>query len=348
MQIIRQYEFGGPDVLVLKEAPTPLPGPGQILIKVESAAVNFADVMRRRNDVYPFPTVLPFTPGGEVAGTIEALGAGVDGPPVGTPVFALVGGDGSTGYAQYALAEQAHVVPTPPGLSSDEAAGIVVAGAAAVLMLTEVAVVQAGETVLVQGAGGGMGGYAVQIAKLLGATVIAAASTPARRDMALSAGADHVVDPTDALWTDEVQSLTGGLGADVILDISGGPVSEASLTVLAPFGRFVIGGMASGEPLRLDELAVSRFFYAPARNQSLRAFNLGLYFGLRPQVAVAALQTLIGHIASGQVKVNIGHVLPLSQAAQAHHLLETRASVGKIVLRPWFSRAGTYAGAQGC
>jgi NADPH:quinone reductase-like Zn-dependent oxidoreductase len=133
-----------------------------------------------------------------VAGTVEALGQGVDGPPVGTPVFALVGGDGSTGYAQYALADAQQVIPTPPGLSSDEAAGIVVAGSAAVLMLTEVAVVRPGQTVLVQGAGGGMGGYAVQVAKLLGATVIGSASTSQRRDAALAAGADHVVDPTSA------------------------------------------------------------------------------------------------------------------------------------------------------
>jgi NADPH:quinone reductase-like Zn-dependent oxidoreductase len=335
MQIIRQYEFGGPEVMVLEEAPTPTPGPGQVLIRVESASVNFADVMRRRGDVYPFPTPLPFTPGGEVAGTVEALGQGVDGPPVGTPVFALVGGDGSTGYAQYALADAQQVIPTPPGLSSDEAAGIVVAGSAAVLMLTEVAVVRPGQTVLVQGAGGGMGGYAVQVAKLLGATVIGSASTSQRRDAALAAGADHVVDPTSAGWTDVVRSLTDGAGVDAVLDISGGAVSQAALGLLAPFGRFVIAGMASGEPIRLDEDTVRGLFYDPALNQSLTAFNLGAFFGLRPQAAVAALQTLIGYVASGQVKVDIGHVLPLSAAAQAHRLVEDRRSVGKIVLKPW-------------
>lgn len=335
MQIIRQHEFGGPEVLRLEEVPVPPPGPGQILLRVESAAVNFADVMRRRNDAYPFPTALPFTPGSEVAGTVEALGVGVDGPPVGTPVFALVGGDGSTGYAQYAVADAAQVIPIPRGLTSDEAAGIVVAGAAAILMLTDVAAVRAGETVLVQGAGGGVGGYAVQIAKLLQTTVVATASTPRRRGAALSAGADHVVDPTRATWTDEVRSLTAGSGVDVVLDISGGAVSEASLTVLAPFGRFVVAGMASGQPMRLDDSAVRTLLYSPALNQSLHAFNLGLFFGLRPQTAVTALQTLIGYVASGQVKVTVGHVLPLSRAADAHRLLETRESVGKIVLKPW-------------
>lgn len=335
MHIIRQHEFGGPDVLLLEQAPTPSPGPGQILVEVESAAVNFADVTRRRNDPYPFPTALPFTPGSEVAGVVEALGPGVDGPPVGTRIFALVGGDGSTGYAQYALADAPQAIPTPPGLSSDEAAGIVVAGAAAMLMLTAVAAVQPDETVLIQGAGGGVGGYAVQIAKLLGTTVIGTASTAGRRDAALAAGADHVVDPTQPGWTDDVRSLTAGIGVDTVLDISGGEVSRTSLGVLAPFGRFVVGGMASGEPIRLDDTALREVFYAPALNQSLRAFNLGLYFGLRPQAAVTALQTLIGHVAAGRVKVNVGHVLPLSEAADAHRLLESRASTGKIVLKPW-------------
>jgi NADPH:quinone reductase-like Zn-dependent oxidoreductase len=333
MQTIRQHEFGGPEVLVLVEVPTPAPGAGQILIRVESASVNFADVLRRRGDIYPFPTPLPFTPGSEVAGTVEALGDGVDGPPVGTPVFALVGGDGSTGYAQYAVADAQQVIPTPPTLSSDEAASIVVAGAAAVLMLTEAAAIKPGETVLVQGAGGGVGGYAVQVAKLLGAAVIATASTPGRREAALAAGADHVVDPTVDDWTDGVRAIAEA-GVDAVLDISGGPVSRQSLGLLAPFGRFVVAGMASGEPIQLDDETVRGVFYDPALNQSLIAFNLGAYFGLRPQAAVAALQTLIGYVASGQVKVKVGHVLPLSAAAEAHGLLENRRSVGKIVSSP--------------
>ncbi len=335
MKIIRQTEFGGPEVLTLHDAPVPSPGPGQILIRVESAAVNFADIMRRRNDPYPFPTTLPFTPGSEVAGTIEALGTGVDGPPVGTPVFALVGNDGSNGYAQYAVTSADQVIPIPAGLSADEAAGIVVAGATAMLTLTDAGHVETGQTVLVQGAGGGVGGYAVQIAKLLGATVIAAASTPARRDAALAAGADHVVDHTRPGWARHVQDLTRGTGVDLVLEISGGRIFTESLGTLAPFGRVVVAGMAGGEPLSLGRETVRQFFYTPALGQSLHAFNIGLYFGLRPQVAMQALQTLIGYITTGRVKVNIGHVLPLDQADEAHRLIESRSAVGKVVLRPW-------------
>ena len=335
MKAVRLHRFGAPDVLAYEDVPTPHAGPGQILIKVESAAVNYADLMRRRNDPYPFPTSLPFIPGGEVAGVVEALGEGVPGPDLGTPVFALVGNDGSNGYAQYAVAQAPQVIPIPPGIGADEAAGIVVAGATAMLTLTDVGQLAAGETILIQGAGGGVGGYAVQIAKLLGATVVAAASTPARREAALSMGADYALDSTRPGWTDEVRTLTGGRGVDVILEITGGTTFAKSLGVLAPFGRVVVAGMASGRPLSLDEATVTSFFYNPALNQSLRAFNVGLYFGLRPQVAVESLHTLIGHVVSGRVRVNVGHVLPLREAADAHRLLEDREATGKIVLKPW-------------
>jgi NADPH:quinone reductase len=342
VKLVRITEFGGPDVLTVVDAPVPAPGSGQILIRVESAAVNFADVMRRRNDPYPFPTSLPFTPGGEVAGTVEALGGGVDGPAVGTPVFALVGDDGANGYAQYVVADARQVIPVPPGLGLDEAAGIVVAGATASLVLTEVGGLRAGQSVLVEGAGGGVGQYAVQIAKLLGATVIGAAGSAARRDAALAAGADHVVDYTRPGWGDEVRDLTadrpGGPGVDLAVQLGGDTTIGEVLHALAPFGRVVVIGMPGARPLSLDTAAVLRFFYAPALNQSLSAFNVGLYFGLRPEAAVGALTTLVGWIASGRVAVPVGAVLPLDQAAQAHRLLENRATTGKIVLKPW-SRA---------
>ena len=338
METIRAHRFGPPDVLVLEEVPVPRPGPGQILIKVESAGVNFSDVKRRRNDSYPFPTPLPYTPGGEVAGTVEALGEGVEGPPLGTPVFGLVGGDGSNGYAQFALANAPGVVPIPPGVSADVASGLVIAGSAAVLILRESARLQVGETVFVPGAAGGVGGYAVQIAKLLGAaTVIGAASTPEKRAAVLALGADHAVDYSRADWPDRVREVTNGGGVDVALEMGGGALFEQSLACLAPFGRIVVYGSSSGEPLRLGAEGIEGLFYNPSPNQSLVSFNLGLWFGMRPEVAVGALRTLIGFVASGQVQVPIGHVLPLRRAAEAHRMLEGRQTTGKIVLKPWAS-----------
>jgi NADPH:quinone reductase-like Zn-dependent oxidoreductase len=332
---IRMTAFGGPEVLTLVDGPVPTPGPGQVLVKVEAAAVNFSDVMRRRHDPYPFATPLPFTPGGEVAGVVEALGEGVTGPPVGTPVFALAGDDGRGGYAQYTLVGAERAVPIPSGVGPDEAAGIVIAGATAMLTLFDVGGLAAGRTVLVEGAGGGVGLFAVQIARIAGATVVGAASTAARRDAALAAGADHVVDNTRPGWADEVRALTGGAGVDLVLQLGGDATIRGAVDVLAPFGRIVVVGVPGGAPLTLDAPTVLRFFYAPALNQSLHAFNVGAYFGLRPGVATEALRRLVGWIASGQVKVPVGTVLPLGRATEAHRLLEARTSTGKIVLRPW-------------
>lgn len=336
MQAIRLSRFGGPDVLELVDIDTPQAGPGQILIRVESAAVNFADIMRRRNDAYPFPTPLPFIPGSEVAGTIEALGDGVDGPPVGTPVFGVVGGDGSTGYAQYAVAAAEQVIPIPEGLTADEAAGIVIAGTTAMLTLTHQANLTAGESVLIGGAGGGVGTYAIQIAKSLGAgVVIGAASTPSKREVALAAGADHVVDPTTPAWEQEARNHAGGNGVDVVLEMSGGNTFAEGLSILAPFGRFVVYGIASGEPGVFTEEAQHQFFYNPSMNQSIHVFNIGLYFGLRPMLAVDAMTRLIGLVATGHVKVQVGDTLALNEAAEAHRRIEARETTGKTILKPW-------------
>jgi NADPH:quinone reductase len=335
MKAIRVYEFGSPDVLVYEDVPDLQAGPGQILVKVESAAVNYADVMRRSNAHYPFPTRLPFTPGSEVAGTVAALGPGVDGPPVGTPVLALVGSDGSSGYAEYALAAAPQVIPMPPTLSADEACGLVVAGGAALLALREVGRLQKGERVLVQGAAGGVGSYAIQIARLLGAgSIIGAASSPAKRQRALVLGADEVVDYTHPDWPNHVREITAGQGVDLVLEIAGGESLAQSLRCLAPFGRVVVLGAASRLPTRLDDETILRFFYDPALNQSIHVFNLGLWFGLKPQPATAALGDLLGLAASGQITAHVDHVLPLSQAAEAHRLLEQRQTTGKIVLKP--------------
>jgi len=334
MDAIVAHRHGPPEVLVLEQVPDPRPGPGEVLIRVESAAVNRADLKRRRDDPYPFPTPLPYRPGSEVAGTVAALGDGVDGPPVGTPVFALVGADGTTGYAQFAVAAAAHVVPIPPGVGLDEASGLVVAGATALLALSGTAGLRPGETVLVQGAASGVGSYAVQLAKVLGAgTVIGMAGSPQRRAAARELGADEVVDSTAADWPDRVRALTGGAGVDVLLEMNGAGPAGPTLSVLAPFGRCVVLGMPAGDPLVFDAAAVVALLYAPGANQSVHGFNLGLFFGLRP--AVAALRTLVGHVAEGRVRVPVGHVLPLGQAAAVHRLLEERRAIGKVVLKPW-------------
>ena len=336
MKAIQMQNYGSADVLVYTSLPKPEPGPGQVLIKVESAAVNFADIMLRSNNPYPFPTALPFIPGGEVAGTVEQLGEGVTQPPIGTAVFGLAGQGGSTGYAQYAVADATLVIPIPPSLSTDEASSLIVAGATAMLIVREVANLQAHESILIPGAGGGVGSYTVQIAKLLGTeVVIGGVSSHAKREAALAAGADYVVDYTQSDWPDRVRELTNGRGVDVALEMSGGHIFTQTLDCLAPFGRVIVYGMASLQPLQLDQETLIKFFYSPAYNQSLHVFNLGLWFGLRPEAAGKALQDLIGYAASGKIKVPVGQTLPLSKAAEAHRMIEDRRITGKVILKPW-------------
>jgi NADPH2:quinone reductase len=334
MLAARMHRTGGPDVLVVEEVPVPEPGPGHVRIRVESAAVNFADVVRRRGGTYPFPTPLPFVPGSEVAGVVESVGDGVDPALVGTDVLAMVGhGDG--GYAELAVTAAQQVVPRPAGLSADEAAGICVAGTTASLLLGEVGRLQPGETVLVPAAAGGVGGLTVQLARHLGAgLVVGVVGSRDKVGTARDHGAHEVLLADDPDLVDRVRDLTGGRGVDLALDMAGGASPGRALGVLAPFGRLVVFGAASGEPVQLTGEQVSRWLLDPALDQSVTAFNLGAWFGARPQVAGAALGRVLGLVAAGALRVPVGHVLPLSQVAQAHALLESRRTTGKVVLRP--------------
>lgn len=335
MKAIQMTEQGGPDVLRLVDLPDPVPGPGQVLIRVEAAAVNFSDVMRRRGDVYPVPTPSPFVPGAEVAGTVAAVGEGVDNFEIGTPVFGTVGTDGSGGYAELALAYSGSLIPVPAGLELDAAAGIVVSGLAAAVILGEVARLAPGEAVFVPAAAGGVGSYAVQIAKLMGAgTIIAGASTPAKREIAQKLGADHAVDYTTPGWTDQVLELTGGRGVDVALEMTGPAHLNETLTILAPFARLVVYGSVSGTVEGLDAAALQPLLYDPAPSQILTGFNLGVWFEHRLPDAAGALERLVGWISTKQVTPPAVQALPLSAAAEAHRRLEKGATTGKLVLKP--------------
>jgi NADPH2:quinone reductase len=330
MKAVMLRSHGGPEVLRVDEATRPEPGPGQVLIRVEAASVNYADIVRRRKDPYPLPTPLPAILGSEVAGHIEEIGEDVAPFRPGDPVFALFGGNGLGGYAQFALADAVDVIPLQPQLDLDIACTLVVAGVTALQMLKEAGRLQPEETVFIPGAAGGVGGYAVQLAKVLGAgLVIAGASTPERREQALAKGADHAIDYTNPDWPSAVKRLTAGRGADVVLDMTGGPFFDQSLAALAPFRRLVVYGTASREPSTL----------VPQRllplNQAVTGYYVSHWLKDRPKQAQEAFGAVANLVLGQRIHVELAGRLPLEGAAEAHRIMETRRATGKFVLKPW-------------
>ena len=348
MTAMQAETAGAADALKPTSLPLPSPGPGEVRIRILAASVNFSDVMRRRASPYPFPTTFPYVPGAEVAGVVDAHGPGVSEPPVGTTVFGVVGQGGEGGYAQYALAAADRAFPIPPTLDPQVASSLVIAGVTAVAMLREVAKIQPGETVLVPAAAGGVGSLVLQVAKVMGAgTVIALASGPTKRAHALELGADHALDPAAPDLGEQIRAAAPD-GINVLLEMVGGDWLERGLRWLAPFGRAVVYGHAGPEARTLSPEVVEHWLSTPALGQTVTAFNLGMVFGMRPQWAQSAIPSLIGWVLEGRVRVSVGHVLPLTRAAEAHTLLETRANTGKVVLDPWPTlEARTVAEARG-
>jgi NADPH:quinone reductase len=329
MKAVLMHAHGGPEVLQVQEVSKPLPREGEVLVRVESASVNYADIVRRRNDPYPLPTPLPAILGSEVAGVIEATGENVEGLRPGDRVFAFFGGNGLGGYAEFALVEAANVMALDPKLDLDIASTLVVAGVTAFQMLNEAGRLQPGESVFVPGAAGGVGSYAIQLAKILGAgTVIAGAGTPERQTQALARGADHAIDYTKSDWPREVKRLTGGRGADLVLDMIGGSFFDQSLAALAPFGRLVVYGTASRQP---SSLVPQRLM---PMNQTVTGYYVSHWFKARHERARNAFAAVAELVLNKRLQVEIAAQLPLEKAAEAHRIMEARQATGKYVLKP--------------
>jgi NADPH2:quinone reductase len=327
MLAVRYYQHGGPEVLKCEEVPTPRLGTDEVLIRVEAAGVNYADTVRRNGDYYPVPTVLPAIPGGEIGGSIEALGEGVNYLEVGTKVFALID---QGGYAQYAVANAKNIIPAPAGLDPVHGIALIVQGLTASLVLKETAALRAGESILIQGAAGGVGLLSVQLAKIYGAgLVIAAAGSPEKREFAISLGADLAVDYTLTDWPQQVLNATDGRGVNIVQEMTGGRVFQQSLDCLAKFGRLVVYGFASREPANLNPERLLPF------NHQVKGFYLGGFLNATPELVNATLIELAGFVASGRLKLHMGGAFPLTKAAEAHRLLERRRTTGKLVILPW-------------
>ncbi|HEU6450846.1 MAG TPA: quinone oxidoreductase [Gemmatimonadaceae bacterium] len=326
MRAVQLSRFGPPDVLEIVEVPTPIPQPGEVLVRVRASGVNFFETLMRE-DRYAMTPELPMIFGVEVAGVIEALGDGVAasllGARVAVPMFAV--GRGSGGYAERLAIDAASVVPIPDELSFEDATALMVQGLTALHLVRQSPPV--GKTVLVNAAAGGVGSLLVQLAKRAGAKlIVATASTNEKLDFARSIGADAGVDYTTSDWVARVRDATGGAGADIVYELVGGAVTRASLDALAPRGELVFGALGRFE---LDASDLEKMIL---RNQSLRGFALLPL--LTPDVLESSLTELFDLAASGELKVIQGGRYPLDQVAEAHRAIEGRRTTGKVVLVP--------------
>jgi NADPH2:quinone reductase len=320
VRAVRVDRFGEPDVLVIGHADEPEPAPGQVLVDVRMAGVAYGDVMVRSGR-YPLP--LPWIPGLEVAGEVVAAGPGVDEPAIGQKVVATTAGQAG-GYAERAAVTAAYAFGVPDGLALDAALAVFQAGALARGLLSAMRV-RAADTVLVTAAAGRIGSLLVQSAKLVGATVIGAASRP-KLAAVTGFGADHAVDYTTDDWPGRVRELTGGRGADLVLDAVGGATAAAAISAAADGnGRIGLYGYASGGWPPLDVQAIAR------RGLTLSG-PLGMVIRKPDAEQRADAEQALAAAARGELTPRIHAQFPLERAADAHRELEARRSVGAIVL----------------
>jgi NADPH2:quinone reductase len=318
MLAMRVRELAGPDGLEPAEVPEPEPGDGTVVIEVHSAGVGFVDLLLTRG-AYQIKPELPFVPGIEVAGVVR----GGDGPPAGTRVAATVP---FGGFAELALAPSFLTFPIPAALEFDAAAAFTVNYQTAHLALVCRGRLAPDDVVLVHGASGGVGTAAIQVAKALGVRVIGVAAGERKIAVAREAGADEALD-AHGDWVGAVRELTDGRGADVVVDPVGGERFEQSLRCMAPEGRLLVVGFASGT---IPQLAVNRLLL---RHLEVSGVNWGGMLPLDPGLAADAAVELFEMVERGQLDPVIGSIRPLIEGAEALRDLERREAVGKPVLR---------------
>ncbi|KAA8610337.1 zinc-binding dehydrogenase [Salipiger aestuarii] len=318
---MRAYHLVSHDISPqLTDLPDPAPGPGQIGVTIRACGLNFADLLMMRGTYQDTPA-LPFTLGMEVAGVVDALGAGVTGFAVGDRV-AVFGGQG--GLAERGVFDAARAVIMPDVMGFDHAAAFQIAYGTSHLALDHRARLQPGETLLVLGAAGGVGLTAVEIGKLMGARVVACARGPEKLDIARRAGADHLIDATG----DDIREAVLALGgADVVYDAVGGDQFTAAFRSCKPEARILSIGFASGDvpQIKANHLLV--------KNLTVMGLYWGGYLGFAPKLLTGSLATLFDWYAHGRIRPHVSHVLPLDRAAEGLALLRDRKSTGKVVIR---------------
>ncbi|GAB4476753.1 MAG: NADPH:quinone oxidoreductase family protein [Burkholderiaceae bacterium] len=323
MRAVVCSEWGGPEKLRVGELPRPEPKAGEVRLKVLAAGVNFPDalIIQRRYQVQP---PLPFVPGTEVAGMVDAVGDGVS-MAKGTRVVAFVG---TGGFAEYVCADAGLTIPLPVDVPDEVAAGFTMTYATSHHALFDRGQLKSGETLLVLGAAGGVGLAAVELGKLAGARVIAAASTDEKLAACHAAGADALVNYSTVDLREAVRTLTEGKGADVIYDPVGGGYTEPALRALAWRGRMLVVGFANGEipSIRINLLLL--------KEASLVGVYWGEFAKREPKANAAMIGELMRWLAQGRLKPRVSHVYPLAETPRALDELLHRRAIGKLVIRP--------------
>lgn len=322
MKAIRIHEFGGPDVLRYEDIPEPAPKPGEAVVKIEAAGVNFIDTYHRTG-VYKIP--LPVTLGQEAAGTVSAIGPGVDGVKLGDRV-AYTGVFGS--YAEYNAVPADRLVGLPPGVTTKQGAAIMLQGMTAHYLASSTYPLKAGDTCLVHAGAGGVGLLLTQVAKLRGARVISTVSNAEKAALSRGAGADEVVLYTQQDFETEVTRITHGQGVEVVYDSVGQTTFAKSLNCLAVRGMLVLFGQSSGVVPAFDPQLLSQkgslFFTRPTL----------AHYAARREELLQRSNELFGWIGSGKLRLRMEFEFPLKQAAAAHTALEGRKTTGKVLLIP--------------
>ncbi len=322
MRAVLCREYGAIHRLAVADVPEPPLGPGQVLIDVRAAGVNFGEMLMVLGQYQEKPP-LPFTPGFEAAGVVRQIGDGVTAVKPGDRVMATLPWGG---YAEVVVAPAGAVFATPPTMDFVTAAGFPIAYGTAYGAFAWRAKLQAGETVLVLGAAGGVGLAAVEVAAAMGATVIAAAGGDAKCALARAHGAAHTVDYRREDLREGVRALTAGRGADVVFDPVGGDAFAQALRAVAWGGRILVIGFASGS---VPQIPANRVL---VKNIDIVGFLWGSYRARRPELLAPAFARLGGWHAEGRLKPVVSHRLKLTDAAEAYRLLRERRATGKIVL----------------
>ncbi|WP_110180895.1 NADPH:quinone oxidoreductase family protein [Nocardioides solisilvae] len=322
MRALQVVTTTGPSGVELREVPDAVAGPGQVLVEVHAVGVSFPDLLLSKGE-YQLKPETPFTLGVDLAGRVAALGEGVTGLEVGQRVAGVLPHGGA---ADLVAVPADFVFPLPDATSYDEGAALPMNYLTAQFALAERGALKPGETVLVHGAAGGVGTATIQVAKGMGARVVAVTSTEEKAEVARAAGADDAVLLEG--FRDAVGELTGGRGVDVVLDVVGGAAFTDSLRVLAPQGRLLVVGFAAGQGI--PEVKVNRLLL---NNVDVRGVGWGAYAMTRPGYMQAQWKALEPMLASGVVKPPVGATYPLAEFAKALEDLDGRRATGKLVVR---------------